>query len=129
MNFTVAVVDDDNIILFLHKKILQKEKLEESPHTFNSAKKALDFFDTLPDDAKPILLFLDINMPVMNGWDLLEVIHQDGFEKEVHVVMVTSSVDASDKEKAFSYSKVIDFVEKPLDEQVLQRLKLRFLQS
>lgn len=129
MNFTIAVVDDDNIILFLHKKILQKEEFQESPHTFNSAKKALDFFDKLPDNAKPVLLFLDINMPVMNGWDLLEVIHQDGFDKEVHVVMVTSSVDASDKEKAFSYSKVIDFVEKPLDEQALQRLKLRFLQS
>lgn len=68
-------------------------------------------------------------MPVMNGWDLLDVIHQENFEKEVHVVMVTSSVDASDKEKAFSYSKVIDFVEKPLDEQALQRLKLRLLQS
>ncbi|MFV8326078.1 response regulator [Flavobacterium sp. ZS1P14] len=129
MDFTIAVVDDDTIILFLHKKIIQKEKLEEAPHTFNSAKKALDFFDTLPDDAKPILLFLDINMPVMNGWDLLEVIHQDGFKKEIHVVMVTSSVDASDKEKAFSYSKVIDFVEKPLDDQVLQRLKLRLLKS
>lgn len=129
MNFTVVVVDDDNIILFLHKKILQKEKFQESPHVFNSAKKALDFFDKIPDSAKPILLFLDINMPVMNGWDLLDVIHQENFEKEVHVVMVTSSVDASDKEKAFSYSKVIDFVEKPLDEQALQRLKLRLLQS
>ena len=129
MNLIVAVVDDDNVILFLHKKILQKAKFDESLYTFNSAKKALDFFDKLPDNAEPILLFLDINMPVMNGWDLLEVIHQVGFEKEVHVVMVTSSVDASDKEKAFSYSKVIDFVEKPLDELALQRLKLRFLQS
>lgn len=129
MNFTVVVVDDDNIILFLHKKILQKEKFQESPHVFNSAKKALDFFDKIPDSAKPILLFLDINMPVMNGWDLLDVIHQENFEKEVHVVMVTSSVDASDKEKAFSYSKVIDFVEKPLDEQALQKLKLRLLHS
>jgi CheY-like chemotaxis protein len=127
MNLTIAVVDDDNIILFLHKKILQKAKFEASPHTFNSAKKALDFFDKIPDSATPILLFLDINMPIMNGWDLLEVIHQDSFEKEVHVVMVTSSVDASDKEKAFSYSKVIDFVEKPLDEDVLKGLKLRFL--
>lgn len=129
MNFTVVVVDDDNIILFMHKKILQKEKFQESPHVFNSAKKALDFFDKIPDSAKPILLFLDINMPVMNGWDLLDVIHQENFGKEVHVVMVTSSVDASDKEKAFSYSKVIDFVEKPLDEQALQKLKLRLLQS
>lgn len=127
MNLIVAVVDDDSIILFMHKKILQKAKFQESPHTFNSAKKALDFFDKIDDNAKPILLFLDINMPVMNGWDLLEVIHQENFEKEVHVVMVTSSVDVSDKEKAFSYSKVIDFVEKPLDEDVLKGLKLRFL--
>ena len=129
MNLIVVVVDDDNVILFLHKKILQKAKFDESLYTFNSAKKALDFFDKLPDNAEPILLFLDINMPVMNGWDLLEVIHQVGFEKEVHVVMVTSSVDASDKEKAFSYSKVIDFVEKPLGELALQRIKLNFLQS
>lgn len=127
MNLRVVLVDDDDIILFLHKKILKKAKFEELPHTFNSAKKALDFFADYDDNNNPILLFLDINMPVMNGWNLLEIIHQDNFKKEIYVVMVTSSVDPLDKIKAYSFSKVIDFVEKPLGNDVLQKLKERFL--
>lgn len=127
MVYNVVVVDDDEIILFLHSKIIQVVGLHKSPKTFNSALKALDFFDSLSDDATPILLFLDINMPVMDGWGLLDVIHQEDFDKRIHVVMVTSSVDQADKEKAALYDKVIDFVEKPFSKANLEKLKLRLL--
>lgn len=127
MVYNVVVVDDDEIILFLHSKIIQVVGLHKSPKTFNSALKALDFFDSLSDDATPILLFLDINMPVMDGWGLLDVIHQEDFDKKIHVVMVTSSVDQADKEKAALYDRVIDFVEKPFSKANLEKLKLRLL--
>jgi CheY-like chemotaxis protein len=69
----------------------------------------LDFFD-LSNDEEPILLFLDINMPVMDGWGLLDIIHEEGFNKK-KLVMVTFC-RSGDKDKA-SYSKIIHFVEKP----------------
>jgi CheY-like chemotaxis protein len=47
----------------------------------------LDFFD-LSNDEEPILLFLDINMPVMDGWGLLDIIHEEGFNKK-KLVMVS----------------------------------------
>ncbi|SDW06579.1 response regulator [Flavobacterium degerlachei] len=126
MNYNVVVVDDDEIVLFLHSKIIQAVGLHESPKTFNSALKALEFFKSVPDDT-PILLFLDINMPVMDGWGLLDIIHQEDFDKKIEVVMVTSSVDQGDKDKAESYSKIIEFVEKPFSRTNMETLKLRLL--
>jgi CheY-like chemotaxis protein len=122
MNYNVVVVDDDEIVLFLHSKIIQAVGLHESPKTFNSALKALEFFKSVSDDT-PILLFLDINMPVMDGWGLLDIIHQEDFDKKIDVVMVTSSVDQGDKDKAQSYSKIIDFFEKPFSRTNLLALK------
>ncbi|CAM2864582.1 response regulator [Flavobacterium frigoris] len=127
MSYDVVIVDDDEIILFLHSKIIQAVGLTDSPKTFNSATNFLEFFDGLSKDRKSILLFLDINMPVMDGWGLLDIIHQDNFDYDIQVVMVTSSVDSADKEKAASYSKIIDFIEKPLNKEKLQQLKLSHL--
>jgi len=81
MSYHVVVVDDDEIILFLHSRIIRTVGLHNSPRTFNSASKALDFFDSLSNDEERILLFLDINMPVMDGWGLLDIIHQEGKTK------------------------------------------------
>jgi CheY-like chemotaxis protein len=124
MSYNVVVVDDDEIILFLHRKIIQAVGLHDSPKTFSSATKALTFFDSLSSDGDPVLLFLDINMPVMDGWGLLDIIHEEEFDKEIEVIMVTSSVDQGDKDKAASYSKIIHFLEKPFSKATLIELKL-----
>jgi CheY-like chemotaxis protein len=60
---------------------------------------------------------LDINMPVMDGWGLLDIIEAD-FDKKIEIIMVTSSVDQGDKDKAASYSKIIDFLEKPFSKKI-----------
>ncbi|TDE04934.1 response regulator [Flavobacterium hiemivividum] len=126
MSYQVVIVDDDEIILFLHSKIIQGIGLDLSPKTFNSALKALEFFENLSIDDEPILLFLDINMPVMDGWGLLDIIHQEDFDNKIEIVMVTSSVDQADKDKATFYSKIIHFVEKPFSKANLLALKLDF---
>jgi CheY-like chemotaxis protein len=123
MNYNVVIVDDDELVLFLHSKIIEVVGLHQSPRTFNTAIKALEFFETLPNDTMPILLFLDINMPVMDGWGLLDIIHKNDFGKKIEVIMVTSSVDQRDKDRAASYSKIIDFVEKPFSKANLLALK------
>ncbi len=127
MSYNVVIVDDDEFALFLHSNLIQAVGLHKSPRTFNSALKALDFFAILAENTTPILLFLDINMPVMDGWDLLDIIHKEGFDKKIEVVMVSSSIDQRDKDKAATYSKVIDFVEKPFRKANLEGLMQRLL--
>jgi CheY-like chemotaxis protein len=58
----------------------------------------------------------------MDGWGLLDIIHEEGFNKKL-IIMVTSSVDQEDKDKAASYSKIIHFVEKPFSKADLQELE------
>ena len=117
------LVDDDEMCLLLHKHLIKSTNFHKAPESFNGAQKALDFLVSLPDNDVPLVLFLDINMPVMNGWDLLHALQKDCFNKTVYVVIVSSSIDAADKKKAFSFSKVIDFVEKPFDEIAIEKLK------
>ncbi|TKB95984.1 response regulator [Pedobacter cryophilus] len=123
MNIEVAIIDDDPIILFLHKRILKTTGFHQHPQAFDKAQKALDFFNSLQGPQNTVVAFLDINMPGMNGWDLLDIIHKQDFEFPIYVVMVTSSVDTEDKIKAKTYSKVIHFTEKPLSAEDIEVLK------
>jgi CheY-like chemotaxis protein len=123
MDFNLIIVDDDEIILMLLKRIVQKSGFHDAPHFFNSAEKALSCISEM-EETKPILVFLDINMPVMDGWELLDILHQGNIKTEINIIMVTSSIDLSDKVKAFTYPKVIDFVAKPFDIEVLQKIEM-----
>jgi CheY-like chemotaxis protein len=123
MEFTAMIVDDDEMCLLLHGHFIETTNFHHAPQAFNTAQKALDFLESISYKSMPVLLFLDINMPVMNGWDLLNMLDKESFKKEVYVVIVSSSVDAADKEKAFSFSRVIDFVEKPFTENTIEKLK------
>jgi CheY-like chemotaxis protein len=119
------IVDDDEICLMLHKQVLLNSEFHESPVTYNSAEKALAFLNRLSEPQQPVLIFLDINMPDMNGWEFLDILHQEDFGGEQYVVMVSSSVDIRDKEKAASYDKVIGFIEKPFTNGPLSALRLK----
>jgi CheY-like chemotaxis protein len=81
MSYNVVVVDDDEIILLLHNKIIQEIGLQDSPKTFNSAHKALTFSAFLMMGIHFVVL--DINMPVMDGWGLLDIIHEADFDKKL----------------------------------------------
>ena len=123
MNFKAIVVDDDEICLLVHKQIISISGFHPEPRSFSSGEQALVFLQDLPPDADPVMLFLDINMPVMNGWELLDILHQESFKTPIAVVMVSSSVNRNDKEKASTYSKVIDFIEKPFTLNAMIDLK------
>ena len=124
MNYEVIIVDDDEVCLLLHSAFIRLTHFHNAPRTYHSAQDALDFFATVQDHLSPMLVLLDINMPGMNGWDFLDRIHCDEFDKPIYVVVVSSSVDKQDKIKAFAYAKVIDFIEKPLQKAALQKLKI-----
>ncbi|TNF39121.1 MAG: response regulator [Cytophagales bacterium] len=121
----VLVIDDDSSVLFLHKIIIKSENLHPSPLTFSNPEKGLEFI--LQNDSKgsKMLIFLDINMPRLSGWELLDQLESQITQADVKVIMVTSSLDKKDREKANNYDFVIDFWEKPLDDQNISELKER----
>lgn len=96
MNYNVVVVDDE-IVLLLHSILIKAIELDKSPKTFNSVIKALDFLECLSEKTMPVLLFLDINMPVKHGWYLLDISHKGDFDKKTEVVVLTSSIDQKRK--------------------------------
>jgi len=115
MKLNILIVDDDKMITLLHKVIVVKYKISSNtPLLFSDGKMALEFLLSEYNPNENYLILLDINMPVLNGWEFLESVQPERFANKLFVIIVTSSVDSSDKQKAKTYPQVIGFLEKPL---------------
>lgn len=122
MKSIILVVDDDIMVLFIHEAVISGSTLKAHCEYVSSATSALDYIDNEQDMNAKFLIFLDINMPVMNGWQMLEKLKVHPKKENILVVIVSSSVNQTDTKKAFSYEMVIDYVAKPLKEIYLENL-------
>lgn len=113
---TVLIIDDDPGFLFLHKIIVKEGKLDPNPMTFIDARMALEHIYPLDINSTKFLIFLDINMPKMNGWKFLEELEKNVKLADIKVIMVTSSLSKVEREKSKEFEAVIDFWEKPMEE-------------
>ncbi|WP_316829637.1 response regulator [Pedobacter aquatilis] len=119
----ILVIDDDPIILMIHQAVLELALPGITCRYFEDAGDALLYLEGQAKSDKKFLLFLDINMPMISGWDLLEEINDSNFKDNISVVMVTSSVNESDKIKANTYGNIYDFISKPLKQEYIDKLK------
>jgi CheY-like chemotaxis protein len=119
----VLIIDDDEICLLMLSHGIRTAQIHESPRTFNKAGQGLEFLGSLTDPQLPVVIFLDINMPELNGWEFLDILQQLYADHRIDVVMITSSVCDSDKKKARSYPSVIDFIIKPFRMDSLEKVK------
>ncbi|SFT35891.1 Response regulator receiver domain-containing protein [Algoriphagus locisalis] len=119
----VYIIDDDQVVLLLHKIQVKKQQLFENIQAFFDAREALENITSLDDKEQRILIFLDINMPKMNGWEFLTMLQQQNILADIKVVVVTSSLSKSDREKSAEFNLVIDFWEKPMVPDQLIKLR------
>ena len=123
MTHRLLQIDDDPVILFLHNKLFSKytnSKIEQ----FKNGKLALDhILDNNGPDISYMLL-LDINMPVMNGWEFMDEISNLGLDKSISVVILTSSADYADLDKSKSYDNIVHFIQKPLTREKIEKIPL-----
>ena len=117
----VLIIDDNPSILFLHELMLVEENISENPVLFSNPKKALEHIAAHKNLS--FLIFLDINMPHMSGWEFLEAIQQQDLTENTKVIMVSSSISKGDKHKAKEFSNVLDYWEKPIAESHCHLLK------
>ena len=123
MELKVLIVDDNDLIHFLHKEVLEASELSKNPVIFSNGKETLDYLNDTQESDDTFLVLLDLSMPVMNGFELsyhLSGLHNS---RNIHIVVVSSSVDENDKKKAFEYPNTVDFIEKPLTVSDCLRLK------
>ena len=124
MNETnVLLINDDDIVNFISKKILTKMGFNNIT-AVTDGRQALD---SLKKDDCPKLVFLDINMPVMDGFSFLTQALKELLCTQMNVVILTSSNRQKDKNQASQFDNVVDYIEKPLNQdkvrQVLEKIK------
>ncbi|GGB89090.1 response regulator [Dyadobacter sediminis] len=110
----IILVDDDKIMLFLNEMFLRKTGVLHDTVLFHNGKEALSYLDSYEPENTVFLILLDINMPVMNGWDFLNAIQERPYLQRLWIVMVSSATELSEKEKALSFDRVIGYQQKPL---------------
>jgi len=121
-NKLTCIIDDDTVYVNLVKKLIQLKKLCEKVLVFENGKEALEFFKKAND--MPDLILLDINMPVMNGWEFLEEFNpiNKKSKKEPSLYVVSSSINPIDSKKAKSIECVRDYISKPISMKSFEKL-------
>jgi CheY-like chemotaxis protein len=119
---TICLIDDDFIYQFTAKRIIELVDPLQKVLVFSNGKEAIDFFSQQSPNSEllPDVIFLDINMPVMNGWEFLDAYNsiKTALDKPISIYMISSSVDEKDKIRSKSFN-VKDFIEKPINKEMM----------
>ena len=122
------LIEDNAIDNFINERIIRNCFFSKTVLVHTNASSALEYFKNIKkmENISPVLIpdyiFLDINMPLMDGWGFLQ-----GFEKlnlpfDCKIIVLTASVNPADEGKAKSYKNVVGFFSKPLSDAVLELL-------
>ncbi len=129
----ILCIDDDPITLMLCKIVIKKALFSNEIITATNGEEALHYFNTLKQSKlssklsaeQPQLIFLDLNMPVMGGWEFLDSFVTEDYSdfNTTKVIVLSSTIDPEDLEKAKKYPMVIDFLSKPITKGMLEYIQ------
>ncbi|MGA9639736.1 response regulator [Flavobacterium sp.] len=130
----ILCVDDDPITLMLFKKVISKTGFSKETATAQNGEEALIYFNNIQEIKKtqativiPQLIFIDLNMPIMGGWEFLERFSNTEYNdyNKTNIVVLSSTIDPEDFEKAKKYPMVLDFLSKPITAAMLAYLNTK----
>lgn len=126
---TVMLIDDSEIDNFINQKMIEGCNIAERIYIHTSSKSALEFLKNLertpdcPPHLIPQIIFLDINMPIMDGFQFLDEFDKlSEIFKKVKVVMLTTSINPFDIERSTQNKYIVKYINKPLTQEILSSL-------
>lgn len=124
----VYVVDDDPLYIFSMKKVLALTEFCQEAKFFKNGQEALvELLPQIEAGTLPDVIFLDISMPLMNGWQFLDQITKYPESKSIKIYIVSSSIDPYDTGKSSSYDIVTNYIYKPITIEKMKELKSQLL--
>ncbi|WP_339707529.1 response regulator [uncultured Kriegella sp.] len=128
---STCIIDDDPIFVYGTKRVMREVDFCNEIMVFENGQDAIDALTEMVEQHKelPEIIFVDLNMPIMNGWEFLEdfVKIPNKSREEVTVYIISSSVDPRDLERIKSYKVVNNYILKPIStndlEEILNNLK------
>lgn len=129
---SILLVDDDDPTNYLHQMLISENNLSDQINIVRTGIEAIEFLSTTKNNQYPCpdVIFLDINMPVMNGWQFLKSYRNLPEEQKANIIiiMLTTSLNPDDHVRAKEIQDVREFVTKPLTLEKFQRLIKEFFE-
>jgi CheY-like chemotaxis protein len=120
----IILIDDDRIITAINKKIISKLLPEASIKTFKNGEEGLIYLIAAQDANLRTLIFLDLEMPIMDGFEFLSI-YENSMAYQDHsfvICLLTASIAEEDQQKATKFPSVLEYAQKPLSETVIHGL-------
>lgn len=118
-NDKICIIDDDEIYIFLMKKSFAAMGVSNEVLSFLNGADALEELIKLKNDHEelPSIILLDINMPIMDGWEFLNEFRKlsQDISKKISVYIVSSSIASEDIEKSKTFPEIVDYLTKPVE--------------
>lgn len=131
------VVNDNELLLLIAKKMIALSNFAEETITATNGLEAIEYFEDLlqnepnPSSKAPEFMFLDLHMPLMDGWKFLELFTEKYGKHfpNLKIAILSASVDMQEMLMLVKYPIVIDFVSTPINEEVLNAIKAKYFQE
>lgn len=119
----ILLIDDDEPTNYMNEKFIREADCTDNIIIRESGDEGLEYLRNCAENGDPLpeLIFLDINMPGMNGWDFLEEYKKldESIQSEILLIMLTTSLNPDDKDRAEKIEEISGFINKPFSVETL----------